>query len=111
MGFMDKLKNIFKKKDKADKPAAEKAAKPAKAEAAPAPAAASRVDEFKGEGKVADALRFAAKRIDERVAAGLMTEKSAAIFMGGLKAAEASDAPEEAKLIEISQVLGGLYLN
>ena len=110
MGFMDKLKNIFKKKDKADKPAAEKAAKPAKA-AATAPAAASRVDEFKGEGKVADALRFAAKKIDERVAAGLMTEKSAAIFMGGLKAAEASDAPEEAKLIEISQVLGGLYLN
>ena len=43
MGFMDKLKNIFKKKDKADKPAAEKAAKPAKAAAA-APAAASRVE-------------------------------------------------------------------
>ena len=110
MGFMDKLKNIFKKKDKGEKPAKE--AKAAKADkAAPAKAAGSRADEFKGEGKVPDALRFAAKKIDAAVAAGNLTEKSAAIFMGGLKAAEASDAPEEAKLIEISQVLGGLYLN
>ena len=106
MGFMDKLKNIFKKKDKGEKPAKE--AKPAKAAAAPA-AAASRADEFKGEGKVADALRYAAKKIDERVAAGRMDEKKAAIFMGGLKAAEASDAPDDAKLIEISQVLGGVF--
>ena len=105
MGFMDKLKNIFKKKDKGEKPA--KAAEPAKAAAAPA--AASRADEFKGEGKVGDALRYAAKKIDERVAAGMMDEKKAAIFMGGLKAAEASDAPDDAKLIEISQVLGGVF--
>ena len=108
MGFMDKLKNIFKKKDKGEKPAKE--AKAAKADkAAPAKAAGSRADEFKGEGKVPDALRFAAKTIDERVAAGQMDEKKAAIFMGGLKAAEASDAPDDAKLIEISQVLGGVF--
>jgi hypothetical protein len=106
MGFMDKLKNIFKKKDKADKPAAEKAAKPAKA----APAAASRVNEFKGEGKVADALRNGAKKIDERVAAGLIDEKRANMIMAGLKAVEASDGAEDAKLIEIAQVIGSLYL-
>ncbi len=109
MGFMDKLKNIFKKKDKADKPAAEKAAKPAKAKAA-APAAASRVDEFKGEGKVADALRNGAKKIDDRVAAGLIDEKRANMIMAGLKAVEASEGAEDAKLIEIAQVIGSLYL-
>lgn len=110
MGFMDKIKGIFKKKDKSDKPA--KSAEPAKtAKAGAAPAAkAARAAEFKGEGKVADALRNGADKIDARVAAGLITEKRADMIMAGLKAVEASDAPEDAKLIDIAQTIGALYL-
>ena len=109
MGFMDKIKGLFKKKDKGEKPAKEAKAAPAKAKAAPAKAAA-RADEFKGEGKVADALRNGANKIDARVAAGLIDEKRADMIMAGLKAVEASDAPEDAKLIDIAQTIGSLYL-
>ena len=107
MGFMDKIKGLFKKKDKGEKPAKEAKAAPAKAKAAPAKAAA-RADEFKGEGKVADALRFAAAKIDAKVADGSMPENKVGIFMGALKAVEAEDAPEDVKIIEIGQIIGGI---
>ena len=101
MGFIEKLKNAFKKKDKGEA----KAAKPkAAAKAAPA---AKMVDQFKGEGKVADALRFAAAKIDAKMEAG-MSEKTAEIFFGGLKAIEADSADDDAKLVAISQVIGGI---
>ena len=59
------------------------------------------------QGKVADALRFAAAKIDAKVEAG-MSEKTADIFMGGLKAIEADTADDDAKMIAISQVIGGI---
>ena len=64
MGFIDKLKNAFKKKNKGEAAAAEPAAKKTKG------AAANRAAEFKGEGKVGDALRFAAEKIDNPRYAG-----------------------------------------
>ena len=100
MGFIDKLKNAFKKKNKGEAAAAEPAAKKAKG-------AAKRSAQFTGEGKVADALRFAADKIDAKVEAG-MSEKTAEIFFGGLKAIEADSADDDAKLIAISQVIGGI---
>ena len=99
MGFIEKLKNAFKKKDKgegAKEPAAAKKKGPAK-----------RAAQFAGEGKVADALRFAAEKIDAKVAAG-MPEKRADMFMASLKAVEADSADEDAKLIAISQIIGGI---
>lgn len=102
MGFIEKLKNAFKKKDKGEV----KEAKP-KAEAKKAAPAGKMVDQFKGEGKVADALRFAAAKIDLKMEAG-MSEKTAAIFMGGLKAVEADTADDDAKLVAISQIIGGI---
>ena len=101
MGFIEKLKNAFKKKNKG-----EAAAAPAAAKAKDAPAG-NRAAEFTGEGKVADALRFAAAKIDAKVEAG-MSEKTAAIFMGGLKGIEADTADDDAKMIAISQVIGGI---
>ena len=104
MGFVEKLKNAFKKKNKG-----EAAAAPAGAPAEPekAKGAAKRVDQFTGEGRVADSLRFAATKIDTKVEAG-MSEKTADIFMGGLKAIEADGSDDDAKLIAISQVIGGI---
>ena len=66
MGFIDKLKNAFKKKNKGEGAAAEPAAAK-KAKGAPAKRAA----QFTAEGKVGDALRFAAEKIDAKVAAGM----------------------------------------
>ena len=105
MGFIEKLKNAFKKKNKGEAGAAPAAAK---AKDAPAAApAANRAAQFAGEGKVADALRFAAAKIDAKVEAG-MSEKTADIFMGGLKGIEADTADDDAKMIAISQVIGGI---
>ena len=104
MGFIEKLKNAFKKKNKGEGKAA---AEPAAAKKTKG-ASASRASQFTGEGKVADALRFAAEKIDAKVAAG-MSEKTADIFMGGLKSIEADTASDDdAKLIAISQVIGGI---
>ncbi len=100
MGFIEKLKNAFKKKDKGEKAAAKPAAKKAAAKA-------SYAAQFSGEGKVADALKFAGAKLDAKVEAGL-SEKTAAIFMGNLKAIEADSADDDAKLIAISQVIGGI---
>ena len=102
MGFIEKLKNAFKKKNKGEA----KAAEPAAAKKSKG-ASASRASQFTGEGKVGDALRFAAEKIDAKVAAG-MSEKTADIFMGGLKSIEADSADDDAKLIAISQVIGGI---
>ncbi|MBO7410044.1 MAG: hypothetical protein J6Y18_01385 [Candidatus Methanomethylophilaceae archaeon] len=106
MGFKDKLKNIFKKKEKADEPAAPKA-KPA--EAAPAAAPAAPAVEFKSQGQVGDALKFAADKVQQRLEAGQLSEIRANILIGGLKDIDASDAPDDAKLISISQTLGGAF--
>ena len=103
MGFIEKLKNTFKKKNKGEAPAA-KAAAPA----AEKKAAGARAAQFTEQGKVGDALRFAAGKIDAKVEAG-MSEKTADIFMGGLVAIQADAASDEdAKLIAISQVIGGI---
>ena len=103
MGFIEKLKNAFKKKNKGEAAAAQPAAaKKSKG------AAAKRSAQFTAEGKVGDALRFAADKIDAKVEAG-MSEKTAEIFMGGLKSIEADTASDDdAKLIAISQVIGGI---
>ncbi|MBO4552170.1 MAG: hypothetical protein J5673_03110 [Candidatus Methanomethylophilaceae archaeon] len=105
MGFIEKLKNAFKKKNKAE--AAPAAAEPAAKKTKGAPA--KRAAQFAGEGKVPNALRYAADKIDAKVAAG-MPEAKAEMFMGALKAAEASAADEDAKLIEISQIIGGIVV-
>ncbi len=104
MGFIEKLKNAFKKKNNG-----EKAAAPAGKAAAPAKqAAASRTAQITADGKVGDALKFAAGKIDAKVEAG-MSEKTADIFMGGLLAIQADTASDDdAKLIAISQVIGGI---
>ena len=103
MGFIEKLKNAFKKKNKGEAAAA----KPAEAKKSK-DAAGARAAQFTGQGKVADALRFAAAKIDAKVEAGI-SEKTADIFMGGLKAIEADTASDDdAKMIAISQVIGGI---
>lgn len=98
MGFMDKLKGLFKKKNKDKAADASKKSK----------AAAKSVATFSGEGKVADALRYAASKIDAKLAAGAFDEKRAEAFVGMLKAVEASADPEDSKLIQISQIIGGI---
>lgn len=101
MGFTDKLKGLFKKKDKAPAAKKEKAA-------AGKESGADRSLEFKGDDKVSESLRFAARKIDEREAAGKIDDKRAEMFMGQLKAIQASDASEDAKETQISQVIGGI---
>ena len=103
MGFIEKLKNAFKKKNKGEAAASAAPAKEAKK------AAGNRAAEFAGEGKVADALRFAAGKIDAKVEAG-MSDKRADMFMASLKAVEADAADEDAKLIQISQIIGGIVV-
>lgn len=95
MGFMDKLKGLFKKKDKGEKKAGA-----AKKEA--------RSAAFKGEGKVADALRYAAGKVDAGIAAGKFDDKRADVFMAMLKEVEAAQIDDDAKLLQISQIIGGI---
>lgn len=103
MGLIDKIKALFgcKKKDA-------KAASPAKEKKVEAKATAKMVDQFKGEGKVADALRFGAAKIDAKLADGTLDEKRAAIFMANLKDCEAAQIDDDAKLVSISQVIGAI---
>lgn len=100
MGLVDKIKSLFKKKKEGES-ATEPTVKKSKG------SAAKRAASFTGDGKVADALRFAADRIDDKVVAG-MSEKRADVFMDSLKAVEASDASEDVKLLDISQIIGGI---
>ena len=105
MGLIDKIKALFsgKKKDaKAASPAGEKKEK------AKAGAPAKMVDQFKGEGKVADALRYGAAKIDAKLADGTLDEKKAALFMAQLKDCEAAQVDDDAKLVSIGQVIGAI---
>ena len=105
MGFIEKLKNAFKKKNKGEGAAAEAAA-PKKAKAAAGKRSAQFADVA---GDVGKSLRFAADKIDAKVETGTMTERSAEIFMGGLVSIQQDTASsDEAKLIAISQVIGGI---
>ncbi len=105
MGFIEKLKNAFKKKNKGEGAPAAEAAAPKKTKGAPAKRSAQFADV---PGDVGKSLRFAADKIDEKVEKG-MTERSAEIFMGGLLSIQADTASsDEAKLIAISQVIGGI---
>lgn len=92
MGFLSKM---FGKKRDEDK---------APAKNAPA----DRASGFNGDGKVPDALRFAAGKIDAQVAAKKITDARGDAFLGQLKAVEASSASEDAKLVSISQIIGGI---
>ena len=104
MGFIEKLKNAFKKKNKGEAAAAEPAA-PKKAKGAPATRSAQFADV---PGDVGKSLRFAADKIDFKVE-NRMSERSAEIFMGGLISIQQDTASsDEAKLIAISQVIGGI---
>ena len=103
MGFIEKLKNAFKKKNKGE--AAAEPAAPKKAKGAAAKRSAQFADV---PGDIGKSLRFAADKIDAKVEAG-MSEKTADIFMGGLVSISADTASsDEAKLIAISQVIGGI---
>lgn len=104
MGFMDKLKAIFKKKD--DKVVEKeecgcgcggKAAEPA-----------SYASQFSGDSAVAKALVHAAEALDKKVAGGL-DPKQAGLFFANLKAVEASADPEDVKLVGISQIIGQIF--
>ena len=105
MGFFDKLKALFgiKKSEGAPK----EKSKGEASKAAPA-VAKSRADEFKGEGKVANALRYGATKIDVQLAAGNIDEKKAALFMASLKDCEAAQVDDDAKLVMIGQVIGAI---
>ena len=106
MGFIEKLKSAFKKKNKGEaSAAAPEAAAPKKAKGAAAKRSAQFADV---PGDVGKSLRFAADKIDEKVEKG-MSERSAEIFMGGLLSIQADAASsDEAKLVAISQVIGGI---
>jgi hypothetical protein len=97
MGIGDKLRNLFKKKDKGVEKVQAHVAK-----------TGGRASNFKGEGKVPDALRFAAAKIDAQVAAKKMTDARGDAFLGQLKAVEASPASEDAKIVSVSQIIGGI---
>ena len=70
--------------------------------------ATSRANEFKGEGRVPNALRFGARVIDAKVESGKIDQTKAASFMAKLKDCEAADEPEEQKIIGIGQVIGAI---
>ena len=97
MGIMEKIKGAFSKKDKA--PSVKKAK-----------SAEGRAAQFSGSGKVADALRFAAAKIDTEVAAKKYDKKRADMFMAQLKGVESSTAAEDAKLVQISQIIGEIII-
>jgi len=106
MGIVDKIKGLFKKKQ--DAPQAMNVSV-GSAAAASAPAApVSRAGEFKGEGKIYDALRYGAAKIDDKVAAGKIDDKRASMFMAQLKACEAETTPDDVKMIGIGQVIGAI---
>ncbi len=100
MGLVEKIKALFSKKKSEGAPAG--GAPKAKGKAG------ARADEFKGEGKVPNALRFAATKIDNQIAAGAIDEKKAALFMASLKDCEAAPVDDDAKLIMIGQVIGAI---
>ena len=104
MGFMDKLKALFKKKD----------AQPAKKKectcgcAAKKAAPASYASQFSGDSAVAKALIRAGEALDKKVAGGL-AEAKAKLFFDNLKAIEGSADADDVKLIGIGQVIGQIF--
>lgn len=95
MGLMDKLKSLF---SKGDKKGAAPVSNGTKATAV----------QFKGEGKVPDALRYAANKVDAQVKAGKFDEKRASTFISQLRECEASDQTEDEKLVQIGQIIGAI---
>ena len=95
MGLMDKLKSLFKKSDKKD--AAPKL-NGTKMEAV----------QFKGEGRVPDALRYAANKLDAKVKAGKFDDKRASAFIAQLRECEASSLSDDEKLVQIGQIIGAI---
>ena len=121
--FGDGRKLIKAPKQKREKPKkvkAEKPAKPAKAEKAvaaksvkAAPAATAGAYAVKtnvGNGKLADAIKYGAAKIDAKVAAGTMSEGTADVFYGKLMsyAPKIGTDEEEASLLPVSQLIGGI---
>ena len=102
MGFMDKLKNLFKKKSapqqKCDCGCQGKKGASGKCYA----------DEFKGDGDVAKALCYAAAKVDDKIKAGKISESAANIYIARLKEIQASGDSDDSKIIQISQVIGGI---
>lgn len=97
MGFFEKLKNIFKKKDAMENILVTATDLPVKRSA-----------QFVGDGPVFDALRYGADKIDRMVETGAIKPSRADAFIDMLKAIEAEQASDDVKLIEISQTIGGI---
>ena len=89
------LKSLFKKGDKKD--AAPKL-NGTKMEAV----------QFKGEGRVPDALRYAANKLDAQVKAGKFDDKRASAFIAQLRECEASSLSDDEKLVQIGQIIGAI---
>lgn len=103
MGLMDKLKNLFKKKE-AHASGCSCGCEGKKKGAAPKGYAA----EFTGSDNVSKSLNCAASKIDAKLADGKLSESAAKIFYARLKDIQASGDSEESKLIQISQTIGGI---
>jgi hypothetical protein len=93
-----------------DPPAAKPAAKAAKPAAAKASAPKSRADQVNlGNSKLAKAMKYAADKIDSKVAMGKMSEKDADIFMGKVMAyAPSVGKDEDAVMISIGRLIGAI---
>ena len=105
MVFMEKLKSIFKKKDKVVEKKECGCGCGGKAKAAEP---ASYASQFSGDSAVAKALIHAAEALDKKVAAGLAVNK-ANLYLANLKAIEASADSDDDKLIGIGQVIGQIF--
>lgn len=109
MGFMEKFKSLFKKKDKADAPAAKDRSCDCDCKAKKGgQCGLCYASKFARGSAVGDALVFAAEALDKKVEAG-MPEAKAKLFFDNLKAIEASADPDDAKLVAVSQVLGQIF--
>lgn len=96
MGLMDKIKGVFKKKDKGEK------------KAAPAKKGAAKVSmDFSG-CSIEKELNYAAAKIDEAVAAGKLTEARGDAFRTQLIAIKESGASDDDRRIQVSRVIGGI---
>ena len=84
--------------------------------AAPAPVAQRRTGSYEaeaagiGEGRLADAIRFGAAKIDAKVAAGKMSEGTANVFFGKLMSyvPKIGTEEEEAACVSVAQLIGGI---
>jgi hypothetical protein len=91
----------------ADPPAAKPAAKPAAAKASAPKCKADQVN--LGNSKLAKAMKYAAEKIDSKVAAGKMSEKDADIFMGKvMNYAPSVGKDEDAVMISIGRLIGAI---